>query len=185
MFGDIARFLIDTVFTLFGAVLILRAWMQVVRLPSANPVSQGVFQVTNWLVQPLRRVIPGVGGIDWACLIGAWLTALVFLVLLIAVTGGAPLNVFPLGLAIAVLIVLKWAVSLLMWLTLLMALLSWVNPRSQAMAVLHHLTAPFLNPIRRVIPLVGGADLSPLLLFVIAQIVLIIIGRFSLALFGI
>lgn len=185
MFGDIARFLIDTVCTLFGAVLILRAWMQVVRLPSANPVSQGVIQVTNWLVLPLRRVIPAAGGIDWASVVGAWLTAVVYLVLMVGVAGGEPLNLFPIGLVVAVLVVVKWAVSLLMWLTLLMALLSWVNPRSQAMAVLYHLTAPFLNPIRRVVPLIGGADLSPLLLFVIAQIVLMIIGRVSLLWFGV
>ncbi|WP_459741142.1 YggT family protein, partial [Pseudomonas aeruginosa] len=55
MFGEIARFLLNTVFTLFGAALILRVWMQAVRVPPYNPVTQAVLQATNWLVLPLRR----------------------------------------------------------------------------------------------------------------------------------
>ena len=59
MFGDIARFLLNTVFTLFGAALLLRAWMQVVRMPPYNPVSNAVMQATNWIVLPLRKILPG------------------------------------------------------------------------------------------------------------------------------
>jgi YggT family protein len=184
MLGDIARYLIDIIFTLFGAVLILRAWMQAVRLPAGNPLSSTVIQVSNWLVLPLRRAIKPVGGIDWASIAGAWLTALVFLLLTLFVTGANPLSFLPVGLLVAVLTVLKWAVNLLMWMTLVMAVLSWVNPHSPAYAVLAHLTAPFLNPIRRVMPLVGGVDLSPLILFVLTQIALMVLARVSVGMFG-
>ncbi|AKJ69782.1 hypothetical protein PATSB16_42060 [Pandoraea thiooxydans] len=184
MFGEIARFLIDTIFTLFGAVLLLRAWMQVIRMPPGNPISRGVFQVTDWLVLPLRRILPGYRGIDWASLVAAYLTALVFLVLMVAAVGGQPALLFPLGLLIALLTLVKWALNLLMWLTLLMAVMSWVNPHSPAMPVLDYLTTPFLRPIRRVLPPIGGADLSPLALFLIIQVLLMLLARGGFLLFG-
>jgi YggT family protein len=185
MFGDIARFLIDIIFSLFGAVLLLRVWMQAVRLPPYNPVSHGVFQASDWIVLPLRRIIPGVGGIDWASILAAWLTALVYLVLLTMAADGDPLALFPLGLLMAVLVLVKWALNLLMWMTLLLAILSWINPRTPVLPVLYHLTAPFLNPLRRVLPRLGGMDLSPLILYVLIQVLLIVIARAGLSLFGI
>ncbi|KJK26278.1 membrane protein [Burkholderiaceae bacterium 16] len=184
MFTEIALFLLDTVFTLFGMALLLRLWMQWARLPTRNPVSQGVFQVTDWLVRPLRRVIPGLGGIDWATLIGAWLTALVFLLLVLLLSGGGFAPYLPLILLIAVLNVLKWGISMVMWVTLLMAILSWVNPHSPVTPAINHLTEPLLRPIRRVVPRLGGFDISPLVLFVIAQILLMIIARLGAGLFG-
>lgn len=184
MFGDIARFLIDIVFTLFGAALILRAWMQAVRLPPRNPVSQAVFQLTDWIVIPLRRVLPGIGGVDWASLLAVWLTSIVYLLLVVAVASGDISGMFPMVLVLGLLTALKWAVNLLMWATLLMALLLWVNPRAPSMALLDILTAPFLNPIRRVVPLVGGMDISPLLLFVLTQLALMVISRLGFMWFG-
>src|ERR1700692_1217965 len=65
MFGEIARFLLNTLFTLFGAALLLRAWMQVVRMPPYNPVSNAVMQATNWLVLPLGQICPGGKNIAW------------------------------------------------------------------------------------------------------------------------
>jgi YggT family protein len=187
MFGDIARFLLNTVFTLFGAALLLRAWLQFVRMPPYNPVSSAVLQVTNWLVLPLRRVIPGARGIDWASVVAALIAALVYVVLMVLIAGVEPLGLLPMLLLVAVLTVVKWALNLLIWLTILMALLSWLNPRSPAMPILYQLTAPFLNPLRRVVPQVGGVDLSPILLFVIVQVLLMVVTRLavSLTLFGI
>jgi YggT family protein len=184
MFTEIALFLLDTVFTLFGMALLLRVWMQITRLPTRNPVSQGVFQVTDWLVRPLRRVIPGLGGIDWATVVGAWLTALVFLLLVTALTSGDLLDFLPMLLLAAVLYVLKWGISLVMWVTLLMAILSWVNPHSPVTPAINYLTAPLLRPIQRVMPRLGGFDMSPLVLFLIAQILLMIIARLSVGVFG-
>ncbi|MBN4744604.1 YggT family protein [Pandoraea nosoerga] len=180
MLVEIARLLLDLVFSLFGALLLLRVWMQMTRLPPRNPLSQGIFQFTNWIVLPLRRVLPGVGGIDWACVVGAWLCAVVYLVLITAVVGVSPVTVFPRGLLVALVLVAKWGGNLVMWLTLLMAVLSWVNPRATAMPILQHLLDPLLRPLRRVIPMLGGFDLSPLALFVLMQILLIVLARLSL-----
>jgi len=184
MLTEIALFLLDTVFTLFGMALLLRVWMQVTRLPTRNPVSQGVFQVTDWLVRPLRRVIPGLAGIDWATVIAAWLTAVIFLMLVTLLSGADPLGFLPVALLAGILYLLKWGISLIMWVTLLMAILSWVNPHSPITPAINHLTAPLLRPIRRVVPTLGGFDVSPLVLFLIAQILLMIIARLSLGMFG-
>ncbi|KAA0178652.1 YggT family protein [Cupriavidus gilardii] len=184
MLSQIAIFLLDTVFTLFGMALLLRLWMQLTRLPARNPISHAVFQVTDWLVRPLRRIIPGVGGIDWATVVAAWLTAVVFLLAVIGLTAGNPLGLLPAVLGIAVLNVLKWGISLVMWVTLLMAILSWVNPHSPITPVIQQLTDPLLDPIRRVIPRLGGFDISPLVLFILAQVLLMVIAGLSVNLFG-
>ncbi|MFC5428365.1 MAG: YggT family protein [Paraburkholderia sp.] len=187
MFGDIARFLLNTIFTLFGAALLLRAWLQFVRVPAYNPVTHAVQQVTNWIVLPLRRVIPGLRGIDWASIVAALVAAIVYVLLMFWLGGIDLVSQLPMLVIVAVLTVVKWALNLLFWLTILMALLSWLNPRSPAMPVLFELTAPFLNPLRRILPQMGGLDLSPILLFVIVQVLLMVITRavVSLTLFGI
>lgn len=187
MFGDIARFLLSTIFTLFGAALLLRAWLQFVRVPAYNPVSHAVQQVTNWLVLPLRRIIPGLRGIDWASVVAALIAAVVYVLLMVWLAGVDPFGALPTLAVVALLTVVKWALNLLIWLTILMALLSWLNPHSPAMPVLFQLTAPFLNPLRRILPQFGGLDLSPILLFVIVQVLLMVVTRaaVSLTLFGI
>ncbi|CAM2158558.1 MULTISPECIES: YggT family protein [Paraburkholderia] len=187
MFGDIARFLLNTIFTLFGAALLMRAWLQFVRVPPYNPVTHAIQQATNWLVMPLRRVIPGVRGIDWASIVAALIAAVVFVLLMVWLAGIDPLGLLPTLLIVAVLTLVKWALNLVIWVTILMALLSWLNPRSPAMPVLLQVTAPFLNPLRRILPNFGGLDLSPILLFVIVQVLLMVVTRaaVSLTMFGI
>ncbi|PLZ01300.1 hypothetical protein CY652_17015 [Burkholderia sp. WAC0059] len=187
MFGDIARFLLNTVFTLFGAALLLRAWLQFVRMPAYNPVTHTVLQVTNWLVLPLRRIIPGVRGIDWASVVAALLSSLVYVLLIVTLAGIDVTGVLPALAVVTVLTVVKWALNLIIWMTIVMALLSWLNPHSPVMPALYQLTAPFLNPLRRIIPQMGGLDLSPILLFVIVQVLLMIVthAEISLTTFGI
>jgi len=184
MLGDILRFLLDIGFTLFGAALILRAWMQAVRFPPYHPAPRAIAQVTNWLVLPLRRVIPGYGGIDWSCIAGAWLAALAYMLLLTLLAGVNPLALLPAALGIAVLTVVKWTLNLIVWITLIQAIMSWVNPRTPAMGMLYTLTAPLLNPVRRIIPLLGGLDLSPLIVIIAAQVGLMLVGHLSFNLFG-
>jgi YggT family protein len=101
-------------------------------------------------VLPLRRVIAGVRGIDWASVVAALLTALVYVVLMVVMAGFDPASVIATLVVVALLTVVKWALNLVIWMTILMALLSWLNPRSPAMPILYQLTAPFLNPLRRV-----------------------------------
>jgi YggT family protein len=183
MFGDIFQFLLDIVFTVFGAALIARAWLHAVRMHPFNPVTRVVHQVTNWLVNPLRRLLPSRGPIDWASLLGAWLTALVYLLLLWMASLGMmiPASVLPLALGVSFLTVLKWTLNLMVWVTLAQAILSWVNPMAPLMPVLQTLTNPLLDPIRRYLPR-SGIDFSPLILLVLAQVGLMVVTRASFTL---
>ncbi len=185
MFAEIAMYLIKIASTLFGAALLLRAWALAVRLPPNNPFSQAIFQATHWLVRPLRRVIPGTRGIDWASVVAAYLTALAAIVLTVMVQGASPLAAFPFGLIAAVVTILNWLLTLVLWMTVLLGVLSWINPRTEAMWVLQLLTAPLLNPIRRRMPATGGIDFSPLILIIIVQILSMVLERCQWALFSI
>ncbi|PSB92260.1 YggT family protein [Candidatus Pandoraea novymonadis] len=180
MLVDIFRLILDIVFSLFGGLLIVRAWAQGTDLSSRNLFSHGIFELTNWYVLPLRRFIPVVGRIDWASIIGAWLCAVLYLVLSTIIAGRTPLVAFPNCMAVALVLLLKWFANLVMWLTLLMAILSWLNPRVIAMSLLQHLLDPFLCRIRRLTPLIGGFDLSPMILFLMMQILLMILPRIEL-----
>jgi YggT family protein len=179
MFGDTFGFLINTVFSLFGIALIIRAWIYAIRLHPFNPYSQAVLRATNWLVQPLKHIVPPGYRFDWPSILACWLTALVYLCLSWLLGAGQPPSVsmlLPLTLA-AVLTVLKWTFNVILWVTLIQAVLSWVNPMAPIMAVLHTLTAPLLDPIRRMLPNTGGLDFSPLVLLVVAQVAMMILGH--------
>src|SRR5690606_20840449 len=112
----------------------------------------------------------------WASIVGAWLTALVYLLLIALLAGTNALALLPASLGIAFFTVLKWTLNLIVWVTLIQAILSWINPQAPAMSMLYTLTAPLLNPVRRIIPLVGGLDLSPLVVLIAAQIGLMVVS---------
>lgn len=186
MLGDILRFLLDIVFNLIGAVLLARAWIHAAKLHPFNPMSQAIYQATNWLVEPLRKVVPTPGGLfDWASLLGAFLAAATYLLLmwLVSTTSMLPIKLLP-GLVGASLVTLgRWALNLIVWMTLIQAVLSWVNPMATIMPVLTTLTDPLLAPIRRITPKFGALDLAPLVLLVLAQIGMMVLSRISFSLF--
>ncbi|NYT58153.1 YggT family protein [Alcaligenaceae bacterium] len=187
MLSDILHFIVSIVFSLFGIALLIRAWVYAIRLHPFNPYSQAVLRLTNWLVQPLRKILGPGDRIDWPTLLACWLTALIFLLLSwFLLTGALPAvqSLLPAVLA-ALLTMLKWAFNLILWATLIQAILSWVNPMAPIMPVLHTLTAPLLDPIRRIMPNLGGLDLSPLVLLVLAQVAMMVVQRFAYSLFGV
>lgn len=159
------QFLIGVVFDLFLMVVLLRFWLQLVRADFYNPLSQTVVKLTSFAVNPLRKVIPGVGGLDMASLLVAYLVAFAKIALLMTLFYG---GFEPVGAAITALMTLiKEAFSLVFWVLIIRAILSWVaqgyNPIA---AVFDQLTEPMLRPIRKVIPPVGGLDLSILVLII-------------------
>jgi len=176
MLTDALRFLLNTAFALIVYSALLRFIMQWLRAPFRNPLGQAVAALTDWAVKPLRKVLPGFRGFDWASLVFAWLAQLLWLAALAAL-GGAALS-GPLAGALAVLSVvelLKAALWILIVAVFLQALLSWVAPDGPLGGVLNALTFRFLAPIRRVVPPLGGTlDLSPLIVIVLAQLVLML-----------
>mgnify|MGYP001306906970 FL=1 len=133
---------------------------------------QFVIAVTDWIVKPLRKVLPTSRANDWASMVAALVVALVLAVVwsMLFSHGRAP--VFGGVLLLALFWVLKWSIYLVIGLVLIQALMSWVNPHAPLAPVVDQLTRPFLAPLRRFVPLVGGVDLSPLVLIVLAQVLL-------------
>jgi YggT family protein len=186
MIGEILRFLLDIVFNLVGAILLARAWIHAAKLHPFNPLSQAIHQATNWLVEPLRKVVPTKGGLfDWASLLGALLAAMAYLLLmwLVSTSSMLPAKLLPGLMGASVVTVGRWALNLMVWMTLIQMVLSWVNPMATIMPVLTTLTDPLLAPIRRITPKLGALDLAPLVLLVLAQIAMMVLSRISFTLF--
>ncbi|MBA2964138.1 MULTISPECIES: YggT family protein [Ramlibacter] len=163
---QILSFLLDVVAGLLGGACLLRLYMQRQKVPFGNPIGRFVFALTDWIVLPLRRVLPPVARWDTASLVAAYLIELVQYLILWAVIGFALESVFLLALVGLVRLIL----SALTALVLVYAILSWVQSDSLMTDLIDRLVAPLLRPFRRVIPLVGGIDLSPLALLVLLQV---------------
>jgi len=178
MFDQAIKFLLDVVFSLLTYALLLRFVMQWLRAPFRNPVGQAVTALTDWAVIPLRRALPGYRGVDWSTLFLAWLAQFIWLLAVGLVVGGAGAFSGTLITTLALLAcveLLKAALWLLIILVFVQAILSWVAPGGPVAGLLNALTYRFLAPIRRIVPPLGGTlDLSPLIVIVLAQLVLIL-----------
>ncbi|MCJ0764266.1 YggT family protein [Variovorax terrae] len=180
MLYQIISFLLDVAAGLLGGACLLRLYMQHQRVPFGNPLGRLVFALTNWLVLPLRRIVPAAGRWDTASLLAAFLVQLAQFVLLWLLTGaGAGWTMLP---VLAAFGLVRLAISGLTGLLIVYAVLSWVQTSSPLTGVIDRLCEPPLRPIRRIIPLVGGVDLSPLALLVLLQVAAIVLGSLQSAL---
>ena len=154
-------FLIHALLGFYAAIVALRFLLQWVRADFYNPMSQFIVRVTTPVLRPLRRFIPGYGGLDLSALVLAWLVKAVELAAVTLVAGlGNPLGA--LFWAIPALVTLF--INIFLFAVLIQVILSWVNPDpyNPAVRLLERLTAPLLDPARRWIPPVSGLDLSPM-----------------------
>jgi YggT family protein len=171
-------FLIQTLGNLFAIAVLLRFMMQLLRVSFRNPFAHFIVSLTDFAVKPLRRVVPGLLGLDWACLVLALLVEL-GVVLAAYWLNGFPFalagaKVWPVMLGLAAVRLLSLTVYMIIGLTLVRAVLSWVNPHTPLMPVVAELSEPFLRPLRRFVPMVGQVDLTPLVLFILCQLVLMV-----------
>ncbi|MEJ7930769.1 YggT family protein [Ramlibacter sp. AN1015] len=174
MLFQILSLLLDVAAGLLAGSCLLRLYMQRQRISFSNPIGRFVFALTDWLVLPLRKVLPAVGRWDTASLVGAWLIELAqvtLLWLLLGAAGGAAW--LPVA---AVFGLLRLAISALTVLVIVGAVLSWVRADSPMVDLVERLCAPILRPFRRLVPLVGGIDLSPLVLLVLLQVAGIVLA---------
>ncbi len=180
MLANVLLLIANAVIGLISLALLARFFMQWQRVSFRNQIGQFVVTVTDWVVKPLRRFVPGLFGLDMASLLPAWVfqTALVFIELLVRevpLSGGVAgvlLGVWGLGLVE----LLRLIIYLIFAVVLISAVLSWVSPHAPAAPIFNALTAPFLRPFRRVVPTISGIDLSPLVLLLVLQIVLMMLG---------
>ncbi|HEY1103855.1 MAG TPA: YggT family protein [Burkholderiaceae bacterium] len=178
MFYQILSLLLDVAAGLVGGACLLRLYMQYQRIPmsahSGNPVGGFVFALTDWLVLPLRRVVPSAGRLDTASLLAAYLIELAQFGLLWLLAGAhTPLLAV---LVLAFFGVFRLLLSLATGLLLVHVVLSWVATHSPMADLIDRLCAPALAPVRRIVPLVGRVDLSPLVLLLLLQVGAIVLA---------
>ncbi|HKL61928.1 MAG TPA: YggT family protein [Woeseiaceae bacterium] len=173
---DALIFLLRTLADLFLIVLLLRLFMQWFRVDFRNPVSQAVVRITSPFIVPLRRVLPPVGKIDTATLVVILLFELVFIAVLIELLGGSPRG-FEI-LYYAILRTVMVALRFFFFAILVYVILSWIAPGTYnpVTSLLSQLVNPVLDPARRIIPTIGGLDLSPLLVAILLQAASIAVG---------
>jgi YggT family protein len=162
---SILKLIVDTAAGVLGGVLLLRFWMQLIRVRPPSSVAQFTFTLSDWLVRPLRRIVPGMGGYDWASLLGAFLVVLAAtsILMLVGTSGQAVV-------LIALVRLLDWILHGFMGLLIIEVIFSWVNPHAPLAPFIRALNDPLLRPLRRVIPPVGGLDMSVLVAFILIQI---------------
>lgn len=179
MLEQILALLLGTAANLLAVAFLARLYAQWVRAPFRNPVGQFIVALTDWAVRPLRRVIPGLFGTDLASLFAAWLVQIAYLGIMagltgmLAVTPEAALTVAWL----ATVATLRMMVYLLMGVVIIAALLSWINPYSPLAPFFDLLARPLLGPVRRRMPALGGVDLSPLVVLLALEVVLVVLAN--------
>jgi YggT family protein len=178
MLAEALIFIAEIAFGLLTFTLLLRFYLQWVRAPYRNPLADFVNALTDFMVRPARRIIPGLWGLDLPTLLLAWLMQFLELLIVMQIRGyrfGTEIGMALIGIAaFAAVAVIKLLIYIVLGATLLQALLSWINPGSPVAPMLDAMTRPFLRPFRRSIPPVGNVDLSPLFLLVFCQLLLML-----------
>lgn len=161
---------INTLVGLYLLLVVLRFLLQLVRADFYNPVSQFIVKATNPLLIPLRKIIPGLGGVDVASLVLAVFVQAIAIILILL------LNNFPLPfphiLIWSVVGVLSLLLKVYFWGLLITVIASWVAPNSYnpALILINQILEPAMKPIRKLLPDMGGIDISPIIMFLAIQV---------------
>ena len=180
MSDQIFVFLLDTTLGLFSLALLLRFYFQLLRVPYYNPVSQFLIAVTDFIVRPARRIIPGWAGIDLSTLMLAWLLECVVVSIVYVMQGyNFESNIIAssgvIGL-LGIVEIIKTTLYIVLLMIIVQAVLSWVNPNSPLAPLLDSFTRPFLAVFRKNIPPIANVDLSPLFVLILIQVLLMIVA---------
>ena len=172
-------FIVNAVTSLYLLVLLLRFWMPLLQADFRNPLAQGILRLTSPLVVPVRRVVPPLGRLDTATVLVAFViqTVTVFLLLIIV---GQTAGFVPIA-ATAVVKLVVLSINLFVYAIFIRVILSWVaqGAYNPATAIITTLTEPVLRPFRRVLPAMGGFDLSPILAIILLLAATIVINGFK------
>ncbi len=173
--ADVLRLLVQVAFGFYILAVLLRLLLQLVRADFYNPVSQFIVALTNPPLRPLRRVVPGLFGIDLASVVLLVVLQALELYLLLEISG-YPIDL-PGLLLLAVVELVRLTINVFFFAVIIRVLMSWFLP----FGMRHHpvggllvsLTEPLMAPARRWLPPIGGFDLSPILVLVLLQIALL------------
>ncbi|HQY48446.1 MAG: YggT family protein [Burkholderiales bacterium] len=176
MLTQALAFVIETIFNIFILTALVRFWMQVLRAPARNPLAQFTMALTDFAVKPMRRLLPGFFKLDVASLAVAWIAEVILLAIVsllqgVEIVNGTALSVL---LFLALVKLLRLTVYIIMGAVFLQAILSWVNPYHPVAPFFEAMTRPFLKPFQRAIPPIGGVDITPVLVLIACQLVLML-----------
>ncbi len=166
--------------SLYLTLVLLRFLLQLAKADFYNPICQFVVKATNPLLIPLRKVIPGWGGIDIAAVALALIVqCLVYLMIIFATPSAMP-GILTL-LAWSAVTVLGLVVKIYFWSLIAVIILSWISPGAPhpAAQLLHQITEPVMKPFRKIIPAIGGLDLSPIFVFILLNAITMVITQLS------
>lgn len=180
MSNQILIFLVDTILGLFSLALLLRFYFQLLRVPYYNSVSQFLIAVTDFIVRPARRFIPGWAGIDLSTLVLAWLLECIIIASMYMVQEyDFEINIVTslgvMGL-LGIVEIIKTTLYIVLMMIIMQAVLSWINPHSPLAPLLDSFTRPFLAVFRKRIPPVANVDLSPLFVLILIQVLLMVVA---------
>jgi len=159
-------FIVNALTSLYLLVLLLRFWLPWLRADFRNPLAQGILKLTSPVIIPLRRIVPSFGRLDTATVLVAFVVQyLAILLILLIISAGASFSVIATT-AIVKLVLLS--VNLFMFAIFVRIILSWISPgqHNPATAIISTLTEPLLRPVRRLIPALGGFDISPIFVII-------------------
>lgn len=180
MLTNLILLILEAVTGFFVFLLLVRFYMQWLRVSFRNQIGQFVVAATDWLVRPARRIVPALFGLDMPSLAGALVLHSGYLTItfwLKHFSFGAHAGIaVPVILAIAIVELLRFSVYILIGVVLFSAVLSWVNPHAPLAPLFNSLSRPFLRPFQRLIPPIAHVDLSPLILLLALQIVLMLLA---------
>jgi YggT family protein len=169
---EIARFLITTIVDLYTLVIVLRLLLQLVKADFYNPISQFIVRATTPGLKPLRRIIPGLWGFDFAALILACIVQAVGWVCLFLLVDGQLISNPVAYIILSLFGVAKVTLNFYFFAVIILVIVSWVAPGNYnpAVALLSQLTEPIMRPVRKLLPSLGGLDLSPMIVLFILHI---------------
>ena len=182
MLYQIISLLLEVAVGLVAGTCLLRLYMQLQRinlsLRMGNPLAPFIFSLTNWLILPLRRVLPAIGRLDTACLVGAYAVVLAKLVLLWLWAGASAHFSVLMVLAVVIGVAAVGAVGVgVVGDCLCRVVMVQKGHASDIGFFLSQLIEPMLQPLRRVVPMIGGVDLSLLALLLLIKIAEIVLGH--------
>lgn len=177
MLNNGLSFLLNTFLGLFTVIFLLRFYLQLCAAPFKNPVGQTLISISQFIVKPLRRVIPSIGKFDVSTLLLAFICQLL-LVFTEQLLRGLPISLISheqwwTMLALALIGIIKLSFYIFLYATIAQSILSWINPYTMITPLLSALTKPLLAPLQKLVPIKNGLDFSPFIFFIIGELCLI------------
>lgn len=177
MIAQAIAFVVDALASLFILAALLRFWMQALRAPARNPIAYFSMALTDFAVKPMRRVVPGLFRLDLASLAVALIFEFLLQLVLLLLSGISPLQ-NPAMLSVLVFVafvkLIRLSIYIFMGAIIIQAVLSWVGPYHPVAPFFDALCAPLLKPVRRVIPPIGGVDITPVFVLIFLQLLLML-----------